>query len=269
MSMNEELTIVIPAKNEERLIGTLLESICRQDYGPICNTRIYVADANSPDGTVARALSYSERLQVFVIPGGLPAEGRNAGARMACSRYILFLDADVELGDSGLVRRAVELMRRRQLHCATTFILSEGGNLFDNLMYLGNCIIQIGSKYSRPFSPGAFMLFDRQRFNELGGFDERVLYAEDFFLTKNIQTKRFGIVPGFILTTNRRFKQMGHLKFVGLFIKAVANSGNDAFFLEDHHYWAEKDYLLDTRLSDLTSSSSRQKNNQANAKRSR
>ena len=237
MSMNEELTIVVPARNEEQLIGTLLKSISNQNYERIRSTRIYVADATSTDATVERALCYSDRLQISIILGGLPAEGRNAGARLASSRYILFLDADVELGDSGLIRRAVERMKRRQLHCATTFILSEGRNIFDNLMYFGNGIIQIGSKYSRPFSPGAFMLFDRQRFNELGGFNERVLYAEDFFLTKNIHSKRFGIVPGFIFTTNRRFKQMGHLKFIGLFIKAMANSGNDAFFFEDHQYW--------------------------------
>jgi len=128
-------------------------------------------------------------------------------------------------------------MKRQQLDCATTFILSEARNVFGNLLYLGNGIIQIGSKYSRPFSPGAFMLFDRRRFNELGGFNERVLYAEDFFLTKNVQKKRFGIVPGFIRTSNRRFKQMGHLKFIRLFLKAVANSGNDAFFFDDHRYW--------------------------------
>src|ERR1700730_666579 len=142
MNMNEELTIVVPARNEARLIGTLLDSICSQNYERIRSTRIYIADATSTDGTVERALGYSDRLQISIIPGGLPAEGRNAGAGLASSRYILFLDADVELGDRGLVRRAVELMRRRQLHCATTFIRSEGGNIFDSLMYLGNCVIQ-------------------------------------------------------------------------------------------------------------------------------
>ncbi|PWT90611.1 MAG: glycosyl transferase [Blastocatellia bacterium] len=241
MSTNEELTIVIPAKNEERLIGTLLDSICKQDYERIRSTTIYLANANSTDRTVERALSYADTLHIRIIQGGLPAQGRNAGARMANSKYILFLDADVELGDRGLIRRGVELMKRRQLDCATTFILSEDTNVLNNLMYLGNCIIQIGSKYSRPFSPGAFMLFERQRFNELGGFNVSVLYAEDFFLTKNVNTKRFGIVPGFIRTTNRRFKQMGHLKFIRLFFRAVANSGNDAFFFEDHQYWAEQD----------------------------
>lgn len=236
--MNEELTIVVPAKNEEALIGNLLGSLCRQDYEHIKTTIIYIADAASTDATIANARRYSDRLAIRVIPGGLPSEGRNNGARMARSKYILFLDADVELGDCGLIRRAVGLMRRRQLHCATAFIFSKEKRLFDNLMYLGNCIIQIGSKYSKPFSPGAFMLIDRERFNELGGFNERVHYAEDYFLTRNIVGKRFGIVPGYVLTTNRRFKKMGHFKFLGLFVRTVANSRNDAFFFQDHQYWS-------------------------------
>lgn len=237
MNIHEELAIVIPAKNEEALIGKLLDSLCHQDYEHIKTTPVYLADAASTDATVAVARGYADKLAIHVIPGGLPSEGRNNGARMAHSKYILFLDADIELGDRGLIRRAVRLMRRRNLHCATTFIFSKERSVCDNLMYLGNGIIQIGSKYSKPFSPGAFMLIDRERFNELGGFNERVHYAEDYFLTRNIETKRFGIVPGYILTTNRRFKKMGHLKFLGLFMKTVANSRNDAFFFRDHSYW--------------------------------
>lgn len=235
--MNEELTIIIPAKNEESLIGKLLDSICRQDYEHIRRTLIILADAASTDRTCEVALGYADRLAVMVIPGGLPAEGRNNGARLAQSRYLLFLDADVELGDSGLVRRAVNRMKRRELHCATTFILSKEKTLVHNLMYGVNSLLQLGSKLSKPFSPGAFMMFDSRRFEELGGFNERVRYAEDFFLTRNVQRRRFGIIPGYILTTNRRFKRMGHLRFIRLFLKTVANSGNDAFFYQDHQYW--------------------------------
>lgn len=235
--MNEELTIIIPAKNEEKLIGKLLDSICRQDYEHIQRTAVILADAASTDGTAGVALGYSDRLPVRVIQGGLPAEGRNNGARLAKSRYLLFLDADIELGDKGLIRRAVERMKRRDLHCATTFILSKEKTLVHNLMYGVNSLLQLGSKLSRPFSPGAFMLFDRGRFEELGGFNEQVRYAEDYFLTRNVQRRRFGVVPGVIFTTNRRFKRMGHFRFIYLFLRTIANSGNDAFFFQDHHYW--------------------------------
>src|SRR3981189_1856481 len=98
--MDAELTIVIPAKNEATMLPRLLESLCRQDYADMSSTRVLVADAGSTDGTVEVALSFRDRLAVEVVPGGLPSVGRNAGARLAATRYVLFLDADVELPES-------------------------------------------------------------------------------------------------------------------------------------------------------------------------
>ncbi len=95
--MGAELTIVIPAKNEAKMLPLLLESLCRQDYEGMAETRVLVADAGSTDGTREIALGFCDRLKVEVVPGGLPSVGRNAGARLATTKYVLFLDADVEL----------------------------------------------------------------------------------------------------------------------------------------------------------------------------
>jgi hypothetical protein len=88
-----------------------------------------------------------------------------------------------------------------------------------------------------PFSTGMFMLFDRERFHELGGFHEQALYAEDYLLSKKVSSWRFGITRGWIHTTNRRFRNMGHMKIVTLFVKTVLNSFNERHFLRDHGYW--------------------------------
>src|SRR5205823_14877035 len=117
-----KLTIVIPAKNEAKLLPSLLESLCRQDYQFMPLTKVYVADAGSTDGTPDLVMGFSGRLNVEVIPGGLPSVGRNAGARLASTAYVLFIDADMEIKDPTLVRRAVELMERRKLQCVTTNI---------------------------------------------------------------------------------------------------------------------------------------------------
>src|SRR5438105_10348569 len=103
MKSINELTIVIPAKNEEKMIGTLLTSLTRQDYPLMPSTKVYLADANSTDATAAIVLSFADRLDVEVIPGGLPSAGRNNGARRANTPYVLFVDADIELADSTLV----------------------------------------------------------------------------------------------------------------------------------------------------------------------
>src|SRR5262245_53708934 len=108
MTMKNDLTIVVPAKNESKLLPRLLDSLCRQDYPSMPVTKVFIADAGSTDGTADLALSYSDRLPVRIVPGGLPSVGRNAGARLAESRYVLFIDADIEIEDPALLRRAME-----------------------------------------------------------------------------------------------------------------------------------------------------------------
>lgn len=201
------------------------------------NTRVYLADAASTDGTPEIARSFTPRLDIEVIAGGLPAAGRNNGARLAVTPYVLFIDADIELADRTLIRRAMEKMRRRQLHCLTTNISCPLGTPLDRLLYGASNVMQSLSRLTKPFSTGMFMLLQRARFEELGGFHEGALFAEDYMLSKQIARGRFGIVRGSVLTTNRRFRKMGRFRMVRLFLRTALNTWNDSFFLRDHKYW--------------------------------
>ncbi len=237
--MNTELTIVIPAKNEAKLLPNLFRSLCRQDYAGIGETRVIVADAGSTDGTVEISLSFRDRLQVEVIPGGLPSVGRNAGAQRALTKYVLFLDADVELSEPTLLRRALWRMRRRNLHLATTNITCRNGSFFDDALYAANNFMQHVGKFVKPFATGMFMLFDREAFWMLGGFNERALFAEDYLLSKGVSRLRFRIVRGRVVTTNRRFQKLGHWTMVRMFFRTMTHSWDDGYFLRDQGYWDE------------------------------
>ena len=81
------VSIVIPAYNEENYLPRLLRSIQAQDFPDV---EIIVADADSTDRTAAIARSAGARL----TRGGVPAVGRNNGARLAKGDYLLFIDAD-------------------------------------------------------------------------------------------------------------------------------------------------------------------------------
>ena len=237
MSINSELTIVIPAKNEAQMIPHLLASLIDQDYPNISNTKILVADANSTDNTADVVMSFRDRLNVSVIAGGLPSVGRNAGAALADTGYILFLDADVVLASPTLIRRTVELAQRKQLHCVTTNIICRDGKFLDKLLYTGNNMFQYLSRLHHPFSTGMFMLFDRERFHELRGFHEDVHFAEDYLLSKQVARAKFAIVRGGVYTTNRRFQKMGHFRVARLFLRTALNHRDQEFFLRDHKYW--------------------------------
>ena len=238
-SSGSELTIVIPAKNEAKLIPRLLTSLTKQDYSKMPSTRVLVADANSTDGTREVVLSFRDRLNVSVIPGGMPSVGRNQGAAQADTPYVLFLDADIELAEPWLVRKCVEQAKARRLHCATTNILCREGSWVDKVFYAGNDFFQYLSWLHRPFATGMFMLFDRKKFLELGGFNEQVHFAEDYLLSQQVDRLRFSIVRGGVYTTNRRFQKMGHLRVGWLFLWTAMNFWNERHFLRDHKYWGE------------------------------
>ena len=204
------------------------------------STRVLVADANSTDKTREVVLGFHDRLNVSVIAGGMPSVGRNQGAAQADTPYVLFLDADIELADRFLVRRCVERAQRGQLHCVTTNVICRGGNWVDKAFYATNDMFQYLSYLHRPFATGMFMLFDRKKFWELGGFHEQIMFAEDYKLSQKVERKRFAVVRGGVYTTNRRFQRMGHLRAGWLFLWTAVNFWNERHFLRDHKYWAHE-----------------------------
>jgi len=232
-----ELTIVIPAKNEAKLIPRLLNSLANQDYLKMRDTKILVADAGSTDGTSEIVLGFHDRLNVGVIPGGLPSVGRNAGAALTRSDYVLFIDADIEPASDSLIRRALELARRKDLHLVTTNIICREGNWLDKALYFIASVFQHLSRLHRPFSSGMFMLFNKRRFDELGGFHEKVNYAEDYFLSKQVARNKFGIVRGGFYTTNRLFRRLGRFRVAQLFVITAFKYRSQSHFLRDHKYW--------------------------------
>jgi hypothetical protein len=83
------------------------------------------------------------------------------------------------------------------------------------------------------------MLVDKEEFEELGGFDEQALYAEDYQLTRQIKRSRFRVIGGGIYSTNRRFLKMGHGTVMRFFLKTALHSRKPDYFRSKMHeaYW--------------------------------
>lgn len=230
--MPAELTIIIPAKNEEHYLGGLLDSLAAQDYELMPATRILVADGGSTDRTRKVAESYRDRLNLKVIEGGSPAAGRNRGAELADTPYLLFVDADVVLRPHS-IRRAMYYMKNRGWHAAATNIICKTGNFLDEVYLF---VVNTGGRVMS-YGPAGFLLFDRQKFLELGGFDPKIAFAEDVVLTRRLKRSKFGYIPGSVFTSNRRFQKMGYLRVALLWLKTAVNLFNPRFYYRDHSYW--------------------------------
>ena len=86
---------VIPAYNEQKYISRLLLDLEGQSAKP---DKVIVADASDDDKTRREARKYKRKLDLSIIKGGLPAESRNKGAKLATADAIVFFfDADVSI----------------------------------------------------------------------------------------------------------------------------------------------------------------------------
>ncbi|GAB4149124.1 MAG: hypothetical protein OHK0017_12640 [Patescibacteria group bacterium] len=230
------LSIVIPCKNEVTYIGRLLDSILKQNYDS-SKIPIFIADAGSTDGTLEVIAEYKYKLNIQVIPGGLPAKARNNGAKMCKSEYILFIDADAEFRDPNLILKALMHMNNSDLHCLAASIRSVSQNLVDQISMHLLTLSQFHHLIGKPFGVGIFLLFRRDMFWRLGGFSEELVIDEDRNLTKKIDRTKFGVMNGQVLTSNRRVAKMGYLNFIRFSFKVFLNQNKPEFFREHHGYW--------------------------------
>src|SRR3989344_4462300 len=106
------ISIIIPTFNEEKYLPKLLNCIKNQTYK---DYEIIIADANSKDKTKAIAKKYGCK----TVRGGLPAVGRNNGAKAAKGDILLFLDAD-SLIEKDFLKNCLGDIQKRNLDVAGT-----------------------------------------------------------------------------------------------------------------------------------------------------
>ena len=122
------ISIIIPAWNEEKYLPKLLDCIKKQSYR---DYEVIVADAGSKDRTRQTAKKYGCR----GVKGGMPAVGRNNGAKAAKGNLLVFLDADAMIGKDFLESALGEIKKRR-LGAASVKIYPQSSKILDGI-YLG------------------------------------------------------------------------------------------------------------------------------------
>ncbi len=92
------LSVVIPAFNEAKTFGTLMESLLRKDMAGL-QMEIVVVESNSTDGTREVALKFQDHPKVKLILEDQPhgkGHAVRAGFKAASGDYVLIQDADLE-----------------------------------------------------------------------------------------------------------------------------------------------------------------------------
>ena len=202
------LSIIIPTWNEEKYLPNLLECIKKQTYK---DYEIIVADANSTDNTRKIAKKYGCK----IVKGGMPAVGRNNGAKIAKGDILVFFDADVQFDDNFL-ENALSEIKKRNLDVAGAYI-TPLTNKFMDKVFIGvfNFIIYT-TQFFYPNAYGGCIFCKKWLHKKVSGFDETIILGEDLdYLQRCGKSGKFRIIKNVrAYFSMRRFDNEGRLKVV-------------------------------------------------------
>lgn len=183
---DELVTVVVPARNEERFLGATLSSLSRQDYR---NLQILVVDGASTDGTadvVSRHMAEDPRIEVVhnerrTIPAAL-----NLGLSRARGRWLVRMDAHSTV-DPGYVSAAVTRLREgtwggvggRKDGTGTTPAGRAIAAALHSRFGVGGSVYHHGVT-EQQVDHIAFGAYPTELVRALNGWDERLVANEDF-----------------------------------------------------------------------------------------
>ena len=233
--MKDDITIIIPAKNEERYIYNTLKSISNQIGIDGINVVISLS-LKTTDNTryeIERAIIDFPNINIRIIIGGTVSEGRNNGVYVSKTPYLLFMDADTILMESDIISKTLELSNVYKL--ITVKQISTEPTFRSYLIWHIFNIIRIYMRDS--FSTGCYFFISKQLFESLGGFNEDVTNSEDYLLSRMIPKSDFKILDRYIGQDNRRFEKMGYFGFLKLIVMNYLNRNDIEYFKKDVGYW--------------------------------
>jgi cellulose synthase/poly-beta-1,6-N-acetylglucosamine synthase-like glycosyltransferase len=183
------ISAVVIGRNEGARLLRCLESVAAMDSpgGPV---EIIYVDTASVDGSAERARNFGAKVIEVNPARPCAAVGRNAGWRAACASIVLFLDGDTILAPDFVApamsqfddpKIAVVFGDRREIDTK--------GSIYNRVLDLD---------WNGP--PGAVefcggdALVRRDVLEQAGGYDERLIAAEDTELCSRIRTLGYSII---------------------------------------------------------------------------
>ncbi len=216
--MIDELSIIIPALNEEKYLPKLLNSIVQQDFKG--KMEVIVVDGNSTDQTIKVAESFKEKipnLSVLALRKCGISYQKNRGVEKAKYDYLLFIDADIILPRYFLNQFLKKVHVRDRFLETTNIWLAEKDDILSQFIFAFVYPTLVFTLLRDKVTPGFLLLTTKKNHIQMGGFREDLKIAEDVdYGWRSIENganyhMQFGL---FVLHSARRPQKIGRLKFI-------------------------------------------------------
>lgn len=199
-----DLTVIIPAWNEERHVGRALASLAAQTW-PRERWEALVVDNGSQDGTAQRVRDFQAahrdcHVSLLQLPERGRGRAKNAGARCAAGRLLVFLDAD-SWAEPRLLE-AIVASAAAGHPAGSIRIVADTANWVDRGFF---ALMEFGKEH---FGIRAQMFYCRRDlFLAHGAFDEALEIAEDLDFLRRLQRAGYPVCHlrrSWIATSPRR-----------------------------------------------------------------
>lgn len=207
------ISFIIPAYNEEQLLGRTLTALTTAARSLGQPFEIVVVDDASTDRTAAIAQEHGAR--VVPVAHRQIAATRNAGARAAQGTQFFFIDADTVVPASVLTA-AMAAMGRGAVGggCAFRF----DGRLPVYARIMGAVALPIYRAFG--LASGCFLFCTRAAFQASGGFDEGLFSAEEVAMSRALHRQgRFVVLREFVTTSGRKLRAHSMGEVLGVLLR--------------------------------------------------
>ncbi len=176
------VSVIIPAHNEEAVVGECLNRVLAQDYPDL---QILIANDRSTDATgdIVRTFAADrpnvQCIDIHDLPEGWLGKGHAVweASRRATGEYLLFVDSDVELHPAA-VTTAVEVARRERIDFMSLWPKVSLRSFWERFLF-PSCGWTLGLWFPNPrpdridktpvFANGQFMMIHREAYEQMGG----------------------------------------------------------------------------------------------------
>lgn len=215
--------MVVPARNEEALLGGTLEailaSVTRWQEASGAQAEVLVVDNDSSDRTREVAASY-DGVTVLASSRRGAACARNDGARQARGRVLVFVDADTLIPPDA-IGRVVELCERQGVGAGISPLAARDGGARAAAWWAYWGLMR-RLPLARAKAMPAFLFCTREVFDGYGPFDEAVEIGEEWPILADLYRRepgRFRFEEGLTARTSSRRMELQRFGYARVFLR--------------------------------------------------
>lgn len=212
------LSIIVPAYNEEALLGATLRALHAAAGTAGQAYEIIVVDDGSTDRTAEIAREHGARLVTVQVRH--IAAARNAGARQAQADLLVFVDADT-------IVPAIVLVQALAAFGAGAVGGGAAAQMTSGHPWWAEQMMAAASRFMRTmrWAAGCFLFARRDAFHRAGGFDERYFASEEIHLSRALKRLgRFVMIPDAVITSGRKADAFSFTQTVWQFLRLLRPS---------------------------------------------